>query len=69
MTRSSQLLCDAPFLAYIALFPFIRQFANTDRDWFDAQPWPNLQRWLAGHLGSERFARIMRKHPLFKSDD
>ena len=69
LSRSSQLLGDAPCLADIALFPFIRQFSNTDRDWFDAQPWPNLQRWLAGHLGSERFNRIMRKHPLFKSPD
>ena len=25
-----------------ALFPFVRQFANHDRDWFDAQPWSNV---------------------------
>lgn len=29
-----------------AIAPFVRQFANTDRTWFDAQPWPNLQRWM-----------------------
>ena len=67
LTTSSQLFGDAPTLADIAIFPFIRQFANTDRDWFDAQSWPNLQAWLAGHLASERFARIMAKHDLFVS--
>ena len=67
LSRSSQLFGDAPCLADIALFPFVRQFANTDRDWFDAQPWPNLQRWLDGHLTSDRFARIMQKHDLFVS--
>lgn len=67
LDRSDQLLGDRPSLADIALFPFVRQFANTDRDWFDAQPWPNLQRWLDGHLQSERFERIMQKHALFVS--
>ena len=68
LNRSDQLLGDAPSLADIALFPFVRQFANTDRDWFDAQPWPNLQRWLNGHLQSARFERIMQKHALFISE-
>jgi len=68
LDRSDQLLGDAPSLADIALFPFVRQFANTDRDWFDAQPWPNLQRWLNGHLQSARFERIMQKHALFISE-
>ncbi len=67
LSRSGQLLGDRPCLADIALFPFVRQFANTDRDWFDAQDWPNLQRWLDGHLNSDRFARIMVKHALFVS--
>ena len=67
LSRSDQLLGDAPSLADIALFPFVRQFANTDRDWFDAQPWPHLQRWLDGHLQSARFERVMQKHALFVS--
>ena len=25
-----------------AIFPFIRQFANHDREWFDQQKWPNV---------------------------
>ena len=58
--------------ADIAIFPFIRQFAQADRSRFDALPLPRLQAWLADHLASERFASIMRKQPLWqdpKADD
>ena len=44
-----------------ALFPFVRQFANHDRGWFDAQPWANVHAWLAHHLESEEFKRCMKK--------
>ena len=44
-----------------ALFPFVRQFANHDRDWFDAQSWANVHAWLAQHLESEEFKRCMKK--------
>ena len=33
-----------------ALFPFVRQFANHDRDWFDSQEWKNIHDWLSGNL-------------------
>ncbi len=67
LSQTPQLFGDKPTLADIAIFPFIRQFANTDRDWFDTQPWPGVQRWLSGHLASERFVRVMKKHALFAS--
>ena len=44
-----------------ALFPFVRQFANHDRDWFDVQPWANVHAWLGKHLESEEFKRCMKK--------
>jgi glutathione S-transferase len=56
---SDQLGGDRRGLADAAIMPFVRQFAAVDRDWFDAQALPHLQRWLAGHLGSELFAAIM----------
>lgn len=46
-------------LADIALFPFIRQFAATDQPWFDAQPLPHVQAWLATLTGSDLFDRAM----------
>jgi len=33
-------------LADISVFPFIRQFALVDRDWFERSPYPHLRRWL-----------------------
>lgn len=55
-------------LADIAIFPFVRQFANTDRDWFDAQPLPSLQTWLNEFLESERFQSVMKKEPVWHPD-
>ena len=45
-----------------ALFPFVRQFANHDRDWFDAQSWTNLHPWLAQNLESDAFKVCMKKN-------
>ena len=45
-----------------ALFPFVRQFANHDRDWFDVQPWTNELKWLKENLESEAFKLCMMKH-------
>jgi len=50
-----------PSLADFAIFPFVRQFANTGREWFDAEPLADLQRWLSGHLYSELFQHVMRR--------
>ena len=45
-----------------ALFPFVRQFANHDRNWFDEQAWLNVHTWLAQNLDSDEFKRCMKKH-------
>lgn len=50
---------DATGLTDAALFPFVRQFAEVDRLWFDAQPLPGLQCWLDQHLASPLFAAVM----------
>lgn len=49
-------------LADAAIAPFVRQFANTDRSWFDAQAWPGLRRWLDDFLSSPLFVAVMHKH-------
>lgn len=67
LAGQDQLCGPSRTLADIASFPFIRQFANHDRGWFDAQPIPNLQRWLAGHLESELFKSIMPKFAPWKA--
>lgn len=57
------LLSDTVSLADVALFPFIRQFAHVDIQWFDTAPYPQLRRWLYDWLESELFLSIMKKHP------
>ena len=46
-------------LADAAIMPFVRQFAAVDREWFDAQPFTHVQRWLARHLASDLFRAVM----------
>jgi glutathione S-transferase len=58
---SNNLFGDVRSFADIALFPFVRQFAATDREWFDAQALSNLQSWLTRHLRSALFETAMIK--------
>ncbi len=66
---SGQLMGAKPTLADHAIFPFVRQFANNDRDWFDQLPLPALQQWLSDHLASALFATTMVKYPQWVSGD
>lgn len=58
-----------PTLADFAILPFVRQFANVDRVWFDAQDWKNTILWLDQFLGSDKFAKIMNKYPKWADGD
>lgn len=75
LTQIEALLTDTylfgpkPNLADMAILPFVRQFANVDRSWFDAQPWPRIQRWLDAFLTSARFLNIMQKYPKWQAGD
>ena len=69
LEAGAQLFGSRIALADIALFPFVRQFANTDRVWFDAKAPKRLTEWLKGHEGSELFASIFRKWPVWKPGD
>ena len=52
-----------------ALFPFVRQFANHNRDWFDVQPWASVLEWLNENLESEAFKACMKKHKQWVEGD
>ena len=58
-----------PSLADYAIVPFIRQFANTDRNWFDALHYSSLQKWLDDLLTDKHFTIIMNKYPAWQSGD
>jgi len=53
-------------LTDIAIFPFVRQFANVDMDWFLNSPYEHLRTWLQFHLDSLLFQRVMEKYPQWK---
>ncbi len=65
-------LATAPFLmgqkqtiADIAIFPFMRQFANTDSNWWNDAPYSSTRAWLNRHMESDLFKSIMTKYPLW----
>lgn len=60
------LLGEHASIADVAIFPFIRQFAAVDTEWFSQSPYLALGRWLAGWAQSDLFASIMRKHPVYQ---
>ncbi|WP_226699156.1 glutathione S-transferase [Qipengyuania gaetbuli] len=70
VARLEERLADQPFLSGqargftdIAIFPFVRQFANHDAGRFEVENLPRTRAWLDGLTGSELFAAIMAKFP------
>ncbi len=55
------LMGDRITLADMAIFPFIRQFSNVDRDWFYASKYRYLIQWLDTLLDSSLFQAVMQK--------
>ena len=60
---------DTPSYVDIAIGPFIRQFANTDRSWFEGTPYARLQAWLTRFLALPVFADVMVKYPPWREGD
>lgn len=69
LSRRPALGGDRWGLADHALLPFVRQFAQVDWAWFDAQPWPELKAWLAQGLASPLMAAVMGKFPAWREGD
>lgn len=63
------LLTNRMTLADIAICPFIRQFANVDKAWFDQSPYPRLRAWLETLLTSSQFMQAMKKYDLWQEGD
>ncbi len=63
LRRSQFLTGPDRTLADMAILPFVRQFANTDRAWFDRQGLDALTIWLDDFLASDRFRHVMTKYP------
>ena len=67
LEKRSCLLGDELTLADIAIFPFIRQFALVDYDWFLNSRYRALVRWLQYLLTLDCFNKVMLKQVVFRS--
>lgn len=63
LSQHQFLLTDSISLADIGIFPFVRQFAHVDIDWFRQSPYTRLIQWLDFFLDSEPFNSVMKKYP------
>lgn len=61
LQTQAQLGGVAPCASDIGIFPFVRQFAAVDPNWFSALPISAVQAWLNGWLESDLFAQAMKK--------
>jgi len=76
LTQIDTLLSNRPYLGGgnmsvvdMAIFPFIRQFAFVDKNWFDQSPYVFLKQWLGKFLEAELFKSVMQKIPQWHAGD
>jgi len=67
--QNGALIDDYNTLADYAIFPFVRQFANTDRDRFHGLNLKPLEEWLNNHLESDLFNHVMEKYKPWQPED
>ena len=67
--RHAWLCGERMSVADISIFPFVRQFANVDRAWFERAAYPRLQVWLDCFLRSGLFSGVMEKYPQWHDGD
>lgn len=67
LSQHPYLMGQSQTLADIAIFPFIRQFANTDKAWWDNTKYIKTREWLERHVTSDLFLEIMKKHPVWSA--
>ena len=64
---TSAYLCGNEFsFADAAISPFIRQFANHDREWFNTLELYALQNWLETIVNADKFLGVMKKYPAWE---
>jgi len=69
LAENRYLLGEWLSLADIGVFPFIRQFALVDKEWFDQAPYPGVQKWLDGLISSTLFQQVFQKHETWQPSD
>lgn len=65
LAETAFLFADRITLADMIVLPFIRQFAQVDKDWFTQTAYRHLQGWLDKLVNSELFSQVMHKYPVW----
>ena len=68
LNKNNYLINNKMTIADIAIFPFIRQFANVDYKWFESN-FKNLELWLENFSNSDLFKSVMDKYPIWNLDE
>lgn len=68
LSENKYLLSSEINLADIAIFPFIRQSAFVNINWFKVQ-FPFVYNWLQNLMDSNLFQSIMHKYPIWKEGE
>lgn len=63
------LFADEPRVADLAIFPFVRQFAYVDEQWFFSADYPCVQRWLKAWQAHPLFEKAMLKYDCWQEGD
>ncbi len=61
LTRNRYVCGQQTSIADVAIFPFIRQFASVDREWWQHSPFQAVNNWLKSFIESELFALVMKQ--------
>tara|TARA_Y100001960_G_C14497097_1_gene739641 strand:+ start:188 stop:790 length:603 start_codon:yes stop_codon:yes gene_type:complete len=68
LSKTKYMISDVINLVDIALFPFIRQFANVDYVWFE-ESFVNIDLWLRKIVNSNLFIAVMDKYKVWSKTD
>jgi glutathione S-transferase len=66
LARTGYLVGDSESLADIAILPFIHDFAEIDRDWFDNSPYLALRSWLNRYRHNPLWQQALQPVPLWR---
>jgi glutathione S-transferase len=66
LNNGGSLIDARPRLADAALFPFVRQFAAVEPQWWATAPYPRLRLWLQTWAASSLLASVMAPLPAWK---
>ncbi|MDC0988992.1 glutathione S-transferase [Rhodospirillales bacterium] len=69
LETNNYLFGEKPALADYAIGPFVRQFVNTDKEWFDGLPYVSFKKWFDQFSQSEIFLGIMKKYNIWNKNE